>query len=205
MASLKELSPNQLTALAAIRARRREVASEAAAENRELLNIVNAAANRRSDKRHRFMLLSGAIVGVTAPLLVQNQAVLPVDPWFVRTGSALLLVNIIVGAVFDALDEMRTTPVLLRASIGVRTAAALTLAEDIKLFSAQAGDTSPDLEQVEKQARDAAAAAHREVQNAGEWFANVSALEKVLFFGTFVAGVAFLLLAVGTAAEKVPQ
>ena len=198
MADLSKLTPKQLEGLSAIRARRREITREATEEQRSLLGIVNSAATRRSEKRHRFMLLAGGIVGVSAPILLQSP--INVDLVTLKIASGLLLLTIVVGAVFDAIDEYRTTPVLLKASVGLERAAALAFAEDMKLISAQVGELDADAEEIEKKARADAQSAHAELRAAGQRFVDISILETVLFFGPFVLGVGLLLYAVGTAA-----
>lgn len=193
--ALEDLTDEQLKALGAIRVRRREITDAAAEETRSLLRIINDAAVRRSDKRHKFMLLAGGIVGVSVPIMLQSP--LAVDFDAVRIGSGLLMVSIIVGAVFDAIDERRTNPLALRGAHGVERSAALAFAEDMKLIAAQQGQHDVELDEQEKKARAAAIAADKRMTGAGETFANISILEHVLFFGSFVLGVALLLLAVG--------
>jgi hypothetical protein len=196
--ALENLNQDQLRQIESVRQRRRELVAEATRENRELLGIVNAAATRRSEKRHRFMLLAGAIVGVAGPILLQRTT--GIDVTLVREGSGLLLFTIIVGAVFDAIDEKRTTPILLRVGVGVRAAAVQALVEDSKLIALLAGN--PDHSDIDAEIATAARqsdAADSELRRAGERFANITVLETVLFFGSFVLGVIALLWAVGTA------
>lgn len=78
----EDLTPDQLKALGAIRVRKREITDSAAEETRALPNIINSAAVRRSDKRHKFMLLAGGIVGVSVPVMLQSP--LPTDFDLVR-------------------------------------------------------------------------------------------------------------------------
>jgi len=192
-----EFTPDQLQALGAIRIRRREITDSAAEENRALLNIINSAAERRSGKRHRFMVLAGGIVGVSVPIMLQGQV--PVDFDFVRVGSALLMLTIVIGAVFDAIDERRTNPLVVRAAAGVLRTAALTLAEDARMIATQAGQRDPELAQQEEVSRAAADDADADMKKAGIQFANLAVLEAVLFFGSFVIGVLLLMMAVGRA------
>lgn len=195
--SFDDLSLSQRTQLAAIRRRRRELTQEATREHRDLLQITNDAATRRSQKRHRFMLLAGAIVGVAVPLLLQRAAFLDAD--VVRTGSVLLLVHIVVGAVFDAIDERRTTPLLHRGGAALGQAVRLALLEDSKMIAALAGEPVGDLEPNIQRANKAVEDAHATLKNAGESFATISAVEAVLFFGSFLVGVGMLVWAVGKA------
>jgi hypothetical protein len=199
--ALEDLNPSQLRQIELIRQRRRELVAEATRDNRDLLEIVNAAATRRSEKRHRFMLLAGGIVGVAAPLILQKTA--GIDISMVRAASGLLLLTIIVGAVFDAIDEKRTTPVLLRAGVGVRMAAAQALAEDSKLIELIAANkASPDIEAMIAEATRRAESADSELRKAGERFTDVTVLESVVFFGSFVLGVLLLLYAVAMAGQS---
>lgn len=195
--SLDDLTPGQLRQLELIRQRRRELTAEATRDHRDLLGIVNAAGTRRSEKRHRFMLLAGGIVGVAAPLLLQRTP--NIDPTFIRLGSAFLLAHIIIGAVFDAIDDRRSTPVLVKVGKAVRMAAALALAEDAKLIALAAGNADPELDRGVDAARQQAEDADGEFRQAADDFANVGGLESALFFGAFVLGVATLLFAVGSA------
>lgn len=195
--ALEDLNDDQLKALGAIRVRRREITDSAAEETRALLGIINAGAVRRSDKRHKFMLLAGGIVGVSVPVMLQSPVATDFD--LVRVGSALLLLTIVIGAIFDAIDERRTNPLVLRAVLGVERSAALAFAEDMKLIATQAGQHDQELDEQEKKARDAAVAADKAMRSAGESFANVGILEAGLFFGSFVLGVLLLVLAINRA------
>ena len=195
--AIEDLNDDQLKALGAIRVRRREITDSAAEETRALLGILNAAAVRRSDKRHKFMLLAGGIVGVSVPIMLQSPMATDFD--LVRTGSALLMLTIVVGAIFDAVDERRTNPLVLRAAAGVERSAALAFAEDMKLIATQMGQHDEELDTQEKKARDAAVAADKEMGKAGEMFANLGILETGLFFGSFVLGLMLLVLAVSRA------
>jgi len=143
------------------------------------------------------MLLAGAIVGVAAPILLQRTSNVNAD--FIRVGSVLLLVNIIVGAVFDAIDERRTTPLLIAAGADLRAQAALALAEDSKLLAAVAGDPDPDIDATIERATRTSNEAHRAFRSAGDRFATGSSVESALFFSAFVVGILLLVLAVGTA------
>jgi hypothetical protein len=194
---LEDLSPDQLEKLGKIRERRRQITAEAVNESRELRRDVNAASTRRSERRHRFMLLAGGIVGVAGPILLQRTAASQAD--WICLGSGLLLFTVIVGAIFDAIDERRTTPVLVAASRANRQAAALALAEDAKLISALSGKPDPAADEMVRTAKADANAAQKPLREAAEWFANVSTLESVLFYGSFVLGVSLLILAVSRA------
>ena len=77
--SLEDLTPDQLRQLTEIRQRRRELAREVAHESSEVLTIGHAGAIRRSEKRHRFMLLAGGIVGVSGLVLLQSAVPIDVD------------------------------------------------------------------------------------------------------------------------------
>jgi len=149
--SVEDLSPERLEHLKSIRTRRRELAQEASSDFRELLSIADAAATRRSEKRHRFMLLAGGIAGVAVPLLLQKTS--GVSPALIRTGSVLLLTNIVVGAVFDALDERRTTSILHRAGSASQARAELGFAEDMKLISTRPGQRDPESDRSVEAAR----------------------------------------------------
>jgi len=192
--ALEDLNDDQLKALGAIRVRRREITDSAAEETRALLGIINAGAVRRSDKRHKFMLLAGGIVGVSVPIMLQSPLATDFD--LVRVGSALLMLTIVIGAIFDAIDERRTNPLVLRAAAGVERSAALAFAEDMKLIATQMGQHDDELDTQETNARNAAVAADREMGKAGEKFSNMSVLESTMFFGSFVLGVVLLVLAV---------
>jgi hypothetical protein len=190
------LTPQQLTALREIRRRRRELTRQAARELSENLRIVNAAVSRRSQQRHRFMLLAGGIVGITGPLLLREPRL--VDHNLVRIGSALLLADLIVGAVFDAIDHRRTTPLLVAVGRSIRASSALAIAQDSKLISLARGERDiSDLDTTIAQAERDAERADGEVRRAGESFSNVSILEQVLFFGLFVVGVLLMVGAAG--------
>jgi hypothetical protein len=143
------------------------------------------------------MLLAGGIAGVAVPLLLQKTS--GVSPALVRTGSVLLLTNIVVGAVFDALDERRTTSILHRAGSASQARAELAFAEDMKLISARPGQRDPESDRSIEAARAKVESTEKELRIAADRFSNVSTLEAVLFFGAFVAGLLVLLLAVGTA------
>jgi hypothetical protein len=144
------------------------------------------------------MLLAGGIVGVAAPFIVQRTA--GVDISMVRSASGLLLVTIVVGAVFDAIDDKRTTPVLLRAGMGIRMAAAQALVEDSKLIALVAGNKSgADIDGELAKATKQADAADSELRKAAGRFTDITVLESVLFFGSFVLGILLLLWAVSMA------
>ena len=70
--ALSDLTDEQLEQLGQIREKRAELTRQAVQENADLVRIANAASTRRSEKRHRFTLLAGGIVGVSAPLLLQS-------------------------------------------------------------------------------------------------------------------------------------
>jgi hypothetical protein len=142
------------------------------------------------------MLLAGGIAGVAVPILLQNTA--GVKPILIRVGSALLLTNIIVGAVFDAIDERLTGPLLLRTGAASRATTHLAFAEDMKLTSARPGQPDPDSDRLIEAAKADAKAADEEMRKAAAKFANISSVEAVLFFGAFLFGVAVLLLAVAS-------
>ena len=143
------------------------------------------------------MLLAGGIVGVSAPILLQSP--ITVDVAVLKIACGLLLFHVVVGGIFDAIDERRTTPVLLRAAAGLDSAAALALAEDIKLISATRGELDEDAEATVVKARSEANRADQALQAAGQRFADTTVLETVLFFGSFVGGVGLLIYAVGRA------
>lgn len=195
--SIEDLSPERLSDLRAIRARRRELSEEASKDFRELLSIANGASARRSDKRHRFMLLAGGIAGVAAPLLLQRTS--GMSPALVRGGTVLLLVNVVVGAIFDAIEDRRTTSILTRASAVSQAGAALAFAEDMKLISARTGQPDPESDRAISAARATVESANGALREAAGTSATVDTLETILFFGAFVLGVVLLLLAVGTA------
>ena len=195
--SIEDLSPDRLDDLKALRARRREVSEEASKDFRELLSIANAASARRSDKRHRFMLLAGGIAGVAAPLLLQGTV--GVNPTLVRCGTVSLLITVVVGAIFDAIEERRTTSVLTQAGAVSQAAAAVAFAEDAKLISARVGQPDADSDRSISDARTALERANEAMRASAGTAAKQDAVETVLFFGAFVVGVVLLVLAVGTA------
>ena len=143
------------------------------------------------------MLLAGGIVGVAVPILLQRTTA---ESELIRVGSGLLLVTIIVGAVFDAMDDRRTTPILIAASKVSRLAAALALAEDAQLISTISGKPDPGAVDMVKAADADVRAAEEPMRKAAEWFANVGVLEATLFYGSFVVGVGFIILAMGVSA-----
>ena len=195
MTEPNDMTDNQLRILKEIRRRRRELTLENTREFRAQMRIVNAAASRRSQQRHRFMLVSAAIVGVAVPLLLQHQDFL--DVGLVRVGSGLLLLNLVVGAFGDALDEKRSTPLLVSGAKALEAANALAFAEDAKLISQAGREHDRDADGRIAEARANTDRAHKAMQKAGNTFANVSAVELGLFFGTFIVGVVFLLVAIG--------
>ena len=117
------------------------------------------------------MLLAGGIAGVAVPILFQHTA--GVNPTLIRVGSALLLINIIVGAIFDALDERLTGPLLLRTSAASRATTHLAFAEDMKLMSARPGVADPDGDELIEAAKKDAKTADDEMRNAAARFANI--------------------------------
>lgn len=195
-----DFTPEQLQALGLIRLRRREITASAAEENRTLLGIINSAADRRSTKRHRFMLLAGGIAGLSVPVMLQGQVA--VDLSLVRWGSALLMFTVVVGAVFDAVDEWQTNPLKARAAGGIAREANLLLAEDTRLIASQANVLDPQLERDELAARSAVDRADADMRKAGLRFSQVALVEAVLFFGSFVTGVFLLMMAVGRATPE---
>lgn len=180
-----------------LRRLRRRIAAESAREQRSLLRIVNNASIRRSQKRHRFMLLSAAIVGVAGPVLLQRPVVL--DAWSIKLASVLLLLTVAIGAIFDAIDDRRTNPVRFLASSGLTVAKALEFAEDSALLNPSEHDDG-NTDALIDQWRAKTNSADARVRAAGERFAEITVFEAVLFYGTFVAGLAFLILAAARAA-----
>ena len=159
-----------------------------------MANIIGA---RDALEPARDVLLAGGIVGVAVPVMLQSP--LATDFTLLRVGSGLLMFTIAVGAIFDAIDERRTAPLVLYGAMGIQRSAALALAEDAKLAAAQVGVSDPRLEAQECEAKAEVQKADSAMTRAGETFRDTSTLESVLFFGSFVVGVLLLTLAVGRA------
>lgn len=187
-------SDKQLALKLALHRLGRRVISANDRDFRARLKQADDAMSRRSKQRHQFMLLSGGIVGVAVPMLLQHPDLLSLRA--IRSGSFLLLLNVVVGAIAELLEIDQQSPFFSAMSRNAAFDKGLFYAEDAELIVRQHGEDPSTYLQAVAEAKQHSKTADDQFNVVAHRFARMIMIAHVAFFGTFVGGLLFLLSAV---------